>query len=185
VSQPSLAKLARRSSRRQELEVCGGCSTDAIDRGLLRASRIAAVAGALVAVVGVSVAPSSAASPRPSTDPYEASVACSKCMRRHGFPMPMPNRRGDIHLSRLLRRRSYARSGRRRSTPPARCASCTSRRPSARSRSWEFSWSPDGRYLIAGGFDAEVTTIGGKRVAWLRGLRALDPSWQPRCRRNR
>ena len=48
-----------------------------------------------------------------------------------------------------------------------------------------FDWSPDGHYLIQAGFDAEITTIGGKRVAWLRGLRAVNPSWQSRCSRNR
>ena len=45
-----------------------------------------------------------------------------------------------------------------------------------------FSWSPDGRYLIVGGFDAEILTLSGKHVAWLRGLRATSPAWQPLCR---
>jgi Tol biopolymer transport system component len=46
-----------------------------------------------------------------------------------------------------------------------------------------FDWSPDSRYLIQAGFDAEIATIGGKHVAWLRGLRAVNPSWQPLCGR--
>jgi Tol biopolymer transport system component len=45
-----------------------------------------------------------------------------------------------------------------------------------------FDWSPDSRYLIEAGFDAEIATIGGKHVAWLRGLRAVNPSWQPLCK---
>ncbi len=44
-----------------------------------------------------------------------------------------------------------------------------------------FSWSPDGRHFIVGGFDTETFTVGGERVARLRGLRAFGPSWRPQC----
>ena len=44
-----------------------------------------------------------------------------------------------------------------------------------------FSWSPDGRHFIVGGFDTEIFAVGGKRVARLRGLRAFGPSWRPQC----
>jgi TolB protein len=44
-----------------------------------------------------------------------------------------------------------------------------------------FAWSPDGHYLIQGGMDAEISRTTGRHVAWLRGLRAFHPSWQPLC----
>jgi Tol biopolymer transport system component len=47
--------------------------------------------------------------------------------------------------------------------------------------SWSFAWSPDGRYIIQGGLDANIITTTGRPVAILTHLRALHPSWQPLC----
>jgi WD40 repeat protein len=49
----------------------------------------------------------------------------------------------------------------------------------------DFAWSPDGRYFIWGGLDAQITHINGHPVATLAHLRALGPSWQPLCNRSR
>jgi TolB protein len=48
---------------------------------------------------------------------------------------------------------------------------------------WGFSWSPDGRYLIEGGVNTLIARADGQRVATLAGLRAIEPSWQPLCRK--
>jgi Tol biopolymer transport system component len=42
-------------------------------------------------------------------------------------------------------------------------------------------WSPNGRRLVLGGFNTQITTTSGRPLAILKQLRALDPSWQPRC----
>jgi Tol biopolymer transport system component len=57
----------------------------------------------------------------------------------------------------------------------------THRAHSVPTDSWSFAWSPDGRYLIEGGFNAVITRTDGRRVATLKDLRALHPSWQPLC----
>ena len=46
---------------------------------------------------------------------------------------------------------------------------------------WGFGWSPDGRYLVEGGFDTVIARPDGHRVATLVGLGAIEPSWQPLC----
>jgi Tol biopolymer transport system component len=49
---------------------------------------------------------------------------------------------------------------------------------------WGFAWSPDGRYLIQGGYyNAEITRPDGHRVATLHIPDVEYPSWQPLCQR--
>src|SRR4051812_19733293 len=35
----------------------------------------------------------------PSSDPFVASLAYARCLRRHGVPQPDPDRNGDFHLT--------------------------------------------------------------------------------------
>jgi len=59
----------------------------------------------------------------------------------------------------------------------------TGRTRTVPAHSWNFAWSPDGRYLLQGGFNALITRTDGRIVAKLTHLRALQPSWQPLCTR--
>src|SRR3954462_6554499 len=64
------------------------------------------VTAAVVAAAALAAGAADAASP--SGDPYQASVANRKCMRANGGPEPMPDRRGDIHLTLAQERRLRA-----------------------------------------------------------------------------
>src|SRR5919198_5947635 len=44
----------------------------------------------------------------PSPDPYTASLAYAKCMRAHGVPHPLPDKKGDFSLTRADERRMRA-----------------------------------------------------------------------------
>jgi hypothetical protein len=43
--------------------------------------------------------------PRPSSDPYVASLAYARCLRARGVPHPNPNRKGDFNLTPAQERR--------------------------------------------------------------------------------
>ena len=43
--------------------------------------------------------------PRPSTNPYVASLAYAKCLRRRGVPHPLPDKRGEFSLTAAQERR--------------------------------------------------------------------------------
>jgi hypothetical protein len=76
-----------------------------VRRTFMSAARRIVVAAALVALVGAgcSGGPSGrGATVKPSShavDPYKASLAFARCMRRHGVPHPNPDRAGNFHLT--------------------------------------------------------------------------------------
>ncbi len=47
------------------------------------------------------------------------------------------------------------------------------------------AFSPDGRFVAVPGFDTVIDRVNGLTVATLKGLRAVDVSWQPLCKRFR
>ena len=74
---------------------------------------------ALVVLLAATAAACSSAShvaertPRPSSNPYVASLAYARCLRAHNVPHPNPNKHGDFNLT-------PAQEQRLRSVPPAR-----------------------------------------------------------------
>jgi hypothetical protein len=63
---------------------------------------------AAVAIAATAALSATAAPPRPSTDPYKASLAFAACMRAHGVPHPDPDRNGDFKLTPAQERRLHA-----------------------------------------------------------------------------
>ena len=59
-------------------------------------ARVITLALAIAATVALSA---TAATPRPSTDPFQAGLAFAACMRAHGVPHPDPDRNGDFNLT--------------------------------------------------------------------------------------
>jgi hypothetical protein len=59
--------------------------------------------------------------PRPSADPYRASLAYARCLRGHGVPHPNPNRAGDFNLTPRDERRLRAVPKRQREAATRAC----------------------------------------------------------------
>jgi hypothetical protein len=81
---------------------------------------------ALVAACGSSALASDSdvrrqASSPPSSDPFVASLAYARCMRRHGVPQPDPDRNGDFHLTAAQERRLLRVSPTKRKTAQEAC----------------------------------------------------------------
>jgi hypothetical protein len=58
---------------------------------------------------------------RPTPDPYRASLAYARCLRRHGVPHPNPNRKGDFSLTPADERRLRAVPKRQREAATRAC----------------------------------------------------------------
>ena len=58
---------------------------------------------------------------RASADPYRASLAYARCLRRHGVPHPNPNRKGDFNLTPADERRLRSVPGPRREAAMRAC----------------------------------------------------------------
>ena len=58
---------------------------------------------------------------RPTADPYRASLAYARCLRRHGVPHPNPNRAGDFNLTPADERRLRAVPKRQREAAMRAC----------------------------------------------------------------
>lgn len=61
------------------------------------------------------------ASSRPSSDPFVASLAYARCLRRHGVPQPDPDRNGDFHLTAAQEQRLLRVSSTKRKAAQAAC----------------------------------------------------------------
>jgi len=57
----------------------------------------------------------------PSTDPYTASLAYARCLRRHGVPHPNPDRKGDFQLTLEQERRLRQVGPKRREAAERAC----------------------------------------------------------------
>src|SRR5919198_4401582 len=83
-----------------------------VERRLLTNRRVVALVTATAILAGCSSGAhvrkaerSSAEAARPSPDPYIASLRYANCMRAHGVPHPLPDKRGDFHLTKADERR--------------------------------------------------------------------------------
>jgi hypothetical protein len=59
--------------------------------------------------------------PRPTVDPYRASLAYARCLRSHGVPHPNPDRKGDFSLTAADERRLRSVPRRKREAAMRAC----------------------------------------------------------------